>query len=590
MNNEQQVLIESFKQAHPKTEYHRPETIYEALNFLSFVDGINESASITEQSTTKLYTNFALNKIEESIVKENTFKWPYTIAPYFTPDEISEFKGYYSENAYDGRSIYHNIEDLEDQLRATTDPDEIARIKAEMDALGTFSGEAQEFYREATATQFEPRSWNKKIIDLTTRLKNTEDPDEINSIKQAIIDLGWNPEVDYTTENKIKAIKRIENIYQEKYKNILSLDITSLVEASNLTNEIITESASDNKKPVHIVLVKGKSPFSDAISKVTNSEFSHSAICLNNDFNNLYSFNLSNGHNKGGFSIEDINKYPKDNRLAVFSFFVKEEDHKKISERIKMLANNVSDTTYSVLNILALPFKNINFNFNTSMICSQFVDSLLKLANVDITKKNSSHVVPADLYRASKTNGKIYKTFDGVVKNFKANKIINYINRMSRKSKSFKENSNLIDDFTYPVLIEAKLPIQFNKDGDALLTNTFVDFDAEYSSSHKLLLEYEKSNNIDGIKYELARLYYMNYILERRLYHNKYLFNKEKNIKTRARVLNDFKKYLNFILKKEPKFNFSEYYENSVFYPHTVEVKSGTLLKLKDIVKYILKV
>ena len=138
------------------------------------------------------------------------------------------------------------------------------------------------------------------------------------------------------------------------------------------------------------------------------------------------------------------------------------------------------------------------------------------------------------------------------------------------------------DDFIYPVIIEAKLPIQFNKDGDALLTNTFVDFDAEYSSSHKLLLQYVKSKNLEGIKYELARLYYMNYILERRLYHNKFLTNKEKNIRTRARVLNDFKKYLDYLLKEDPGFNFSEYYEKSEFYPHTVEVKSGTILKLKD--------
>ena len=95
---------------------------------------------------------------------------------------------------------------------------------------------------------------------------------------------------------------------------------------------------------------------------------------------------------------------------------------------------------------------------------------------------------------------------------------------MGKNAKAFNEALNtLIDDFIYPVIIEAKLPIQFNKDGDALLTNTFVDFDAEYSSSHKLLLQYAKSKNLEGIKYELARLYYMNYILERRLYHNKFL-------------------------------------------------------------------
>lgn len=584
----QQVLIESFKQANPKTKYSRPETVYEALKYLSSVESLNESALLTEQSAEKLYTRFALDKIEESIIKENTFIWPYTVSPYFTPEEIKEFKGYYSEVGYDDKTIYHKIERLEYELRHTTNPDEIARIKAQMDVLGSYSGEAQEFYNEATGTQFNPKSWNKKIVDLTTQLKTTEDPEEVNRIKQSLIDLGWNPEVEYTTENQIKAKKRIESIYQERYKNILTIDITSLVEASNASIESINESGREDVKPIHLVLIRGKSPISNIISKVTKSEFSHSAICLDNDFSKLYSFNIDNGNKRGGFSIEDINKYPKNNRLAVFSFFVKKEDYEKMSKRVKMLADNVKDTTYSALNIFALPFKNINFNFNTSMICSQFVDSLLKMINVDITKKNSSHVVPGDFYTASSSNGKIYKVFDGITKNFKPNKIVNYVNRMGKHTRPIKENKTLIDDYIYPIIIEAKLPIQFNKDGDALITNTFIDFDSEFSSSHKLLMQYAKSKNLDGMKYELARLYYMNYILERRLYHNKYLFNKEKNIKTRARVLNDFKKYLDFVLKEEPNFNFSEYYEKSEFYPHTVEVKSGTLLKLKDIIKHIL--
>ena len=67
----------------------------------------------------------------------------------------------------------------------------------------------------------------------------TDDPEEIDNIKQALVDLGWNPEVDYNTENQIKAKKRIESIYQERYKGILSLDLTSLVEASNISEEVI---------------------------------------------------------------------------------------------------------------------------------------------------------------------------------------------------------------------------------------------------------------------------------------------------------------------------------------------------------------
>ena len=599
MTEDVNILIESFKENHHSDD--KIDSIVLALRYLSHLESVNEATTATESCARNYYTRCATNIIKESLEKENTFVWPYTVAPYFTPEESAELRDYYTTNKSSGnngyysesthtfgdRSIFYDLQSLENDLRNTEDPEEIGRIKAEIDKLSAYSGEAQDFYTEATGTQFNPRSWTKKVTTLITQLKTEENPEMIDQIKQSLVDLGWNPEIEYTVENQIKAKKRIESIYQERYKDIITLDLTSLIESSNINTEVIEESSNDKVKPIHVVMVKGKSPFSDAISAVTNSQFSHAAICIDNDFNNLYSFNVANG-NGGGFSNEKIDNYPKENRLAVFSFFVTKDNYDKIEERVKMLSDNVNKTAYSVINILALPFKRINLNLSNSMICSQFVDSLLKMANMDITGKDSSHVVPNDLYTAGKANGKIYKVFDGVTKDFNPKKVVAYMNRMAKKVKISHNESTILEEYFYPTLLEAKLPIQFNKDGDALLTNTFVDFDREYSASHKLLLNYAKANNIEGMKYELARLYYMNYILERRLYHNKSLPNKEKNIRTRARVLNDFNKYIKYLLEKEPNFNFAEYYEKSIFYPHTVEVKSGTILKLKDIINYIL--
>lgn len=586
-----EVLIESFKNTHSK--HDKMDSVVDALSYLYRSQQVMESATTaTEYCNAKYMHERMIGILKESINKENTFVWPYSVAPYFTPEEVVQFKDYYSESCrtIGDKSIFYDLEYLEDQLRNTEDPNEIGHIKAEIERLSHYSGEAEDLL-EVSGTQFEPRSWNKKVTTLITQLKMEEDPKQIDYIKQQLLDLGWNPEIDYTVENQIKAKKRIESIYQEKYKNIFTLDITSLVEASDINEEIISEGYNDNIRPIHVVLIKGDAGFSDVIATVTQSHFSHSAICIDNDFNNLYSFNLLNGVNKaGGFSIERIDDYPKENRLAIFTFFVHKKDHDKIVKRIKMLANNIDKTTYSIANILMMPFKNVNLNLDNSMICSQFVDSILKMANIDITGKDSSKVVPNDFYKATTIKGKVYKVFDGVTKDFKPKKVIAYVNKMSRKVKpAIAEGlNNLLDDYIYPTLMEAKLPIQFNKDGDVLLTNPLVDFDREYSASHKLLIQYAKVGNSEGMKYELARLYYMNYVLEHRLYHNNSLSNKEKNIKTRARVLNDFNKYIKYVLEKEPGFNFSEYYEKSIFYPHTVEVKKHTLLKLKDVIKHIL--
>jgi hypothetical protein len=547
----QEVLIESFKESHPRNNiYHKPKNINEALNLLSHIGSEKDNALLTESANAKYYINEAYNLIQESIKKDNNIKWPYVTAPYFTYEEVKQFEGYY----HDSPTI------LSENWYATN--------------LGNE----------------EQRSWDKKVKELIIRLRIEENPDEINRIKQDLINLGWNPELDYNIENQIKAVNRIEKILNEK-NNILTLDITSLIEFYK--DSIINESSKSTIKPIHIVLVRGNGILSPLISNVTKGDFSHSAICIDNDFSKLYSFNMNNERNfVGGFSIEDVNKYPRDNRLAVFTFFVSKDDYARIKERVKMLSDNIKSTSYSVINLLTIPFKDINLNMSNSMICSQFVDSILKMARINITGKNSSKVNPNNLYNVSIANSRVYKIFDGIAKDFNPTKASKYINKMAKSAKPFVESNNeissIIYEYTYPVVTEARSPIQFNKDGDLLLTNKIIDFDAEYSASHKLLLNYEKTNNIEGMKYELARLYYMNYILERKLYHNKYLSNKEKNMKTRARVLNDFNKYLNHVLSKEPNFNFAKYYEESVFYPHTIEVKQSTLLKFKDIINYIL--
>lgn len=59
-------------------------------------------------------------------------------------------------------------------------------------------------------------------------------------------------------------------------------------------------------------------------------------------------------------------------------------------------------------------------------------------------------------------------------------------------------------------------------------------------------------------------------------------------MKTRARVLNDFNKYIKIVLKEDPSFNFASYYEQSPFYANTIEVKGSTIHKLKDLINYIL--
>lgn len=467
--------------------------------------------------------------------------------PYFTPEEVQQLEGYYSDSYNEEcKTLFENVYSNSDHFKSN-------------------------------------KSWHTKIIYYTNMLKAATEPEDIDEIKQNLVALGWNPEIEYNTENQAKAKARYEKILNEMNSRIAVIDSTNLI----LSESDILEGSNKDKKlyPVHIVLVKGNHFISDIITKVTNGEFSHAGLALDEDIDKVYSFNFDNKFNHGGgFSLESIKEYPKNNRLAVYTVFVTKQAYEKISNNVQTLLNNIKKTSYSIINLITYPFKNIKINMSDNMICSQFVDFILKLANVDVVEGDSSKVSPNKLYFAIKSNPKAYKIFDGTVEEFDSNNARKSINKLSKTATPANESCM----YEQAILEARQIPIEINTDGDVLLTNPFPNYSDEYFASHKLLLNYEKTNNLEGIKYELARLYYMNYIIERKLYHNKNLSKKQNNIKTRARILNDFNKYLKYVSQREKDFNFSQYYESSPFYYHTVEVKSSTIGKIKDIIKYIL--
>lgn len=496
--------------------------------------------------------NNDINAMIESFVEQNPrmdetcrYSLKNTFCPYFLPEERALFREYYSD-------IHDN----------------------ENDAL----------YEAVYAGSWEKtKSWMERVSELDEELKHATEPEEIDRIKQAMVDLGWNPEIEYNMRTQEMARIRIESIINDRINKITVIEATDDCGADY---DIIEESSKkETIYPVHVILVKGDSAISKVITKITPGEFSHAGLALDNDLERIYSFNFDNKIKfGGGFSLESIKDYPKNNRLAVYTVFVTKQAYDTIEKNINNLLNGIKHTSYSIINLISFPFRNVNINMSDSMICSQFVDSILKIANLDFTNTVSSKVSPNKLYFSMNNNPKVFKTFDGIAKDYDVKKINRFINKI-RKTATPANESGMLES----VVLEArKIPIEVSSEGDVLLTNPFPDYNAEYFASHKLLLNYEKSGNIDGMKYELARLYYMNYVLERKLYHNKNLPRKQEHIKTRARILNDFNKYLKYVSNKDKKFNFSEYYESSPFYPHTIEVKSSTIGQVKDIIKYIL--
>lgn len=136
---------------------------------------------------------------------------------------------------------------------------------------------------------------------------------------------------------------------------------------------------------------------------------------------------------------------------------------------------------------------------------------------------------------------------------------------------------------------DGNLPIgiQLDRDGSMLISKQLhMDYSAMYAQSHRLIKQYAKSNNLDGVKYELAKQWYMLHLLENKVIYNKNRLKarfiskaqKDEAIKVRSFILSDYKTYLNWITKHDPnKFNFDTYFKSTPFYKETFKIDKRLL-------------
>ena len=274
---------------------------------------------------------------------------------------------------------------------------------------------------------------------------------------------------------------------------------------------------------------------------------------------------------------------------------------------------NKEKTRYALENLFRILFSiKYDDNLNLSMICSSFCNQLLRYANIDlVNNKNNNLVTPKDFDLAK--SPKLFKVFEGKVSSYHPSVIKNRINALLNKDNegylatifSLKEITNLIfeshelgrlhtmkstdsvinemlNDLKFlitpeSILVEAKkFPLTVGRDG--VIIDLPINIEEQYQEAHKLLLDYKSHGEIDLIKHELARLWYLNLLIDRKIRRRKDNESVKKLRDTRARIMNDFKTYLKYVLQKEPKFDFAEYFDKSQYNDRKVFIDKDTLI------------
>lgn len=371
-----------------------------------------------DQFLSECYNEYKLNSINEA-VKHKKMKRLEDL-PYFTPQELIDL-GVHGNNNYYSR--------MADNDGLTKD----VSVSTWFDSYKDISmNHIFEDYR---------KEWIDKLNELYSDYYDLTDEDEILARKQSILDLGWNPEIPFTPENRLKATDRVNKIFQDTVPEDIFIDMSNVPE---LDDESYNEMANpSDQEPVFLILTKGKTPvISHGIKFVTKSEYSHASITFDPELKEAYSFNMRKQN--WGFIRETLESF-KDNVISVFAFFAPKNIVTKLKKTVYDFANH--ETNFD-LRIFANKIFHINHkvsNNEYNQVCSTFVDTVLKSGGINLVG-NQQIPSPADIYNGAKSQpNKIFEVYYGIAPKYNGKKVKNQINYLihSEDTLSINESSDI---------------------------------------------------------------------------------------------------------------------------------------------------
>ena len=274
-------------------------------------------------------------------------------------------------------------------------------------------------------------SWKRVISELCVRMKNTSDSGQKDAIKSEISMLGWNPEIPFNEE----ALKRVRNSKHTMHI-FREVDAEDYIKSIHYFNEATYEELKDKIVPVYICLFSGKALHSRAIEWYTHTEWSHAAMSFDSSMKQMYTFNANNNVSadgkSAGFTIESIEKYWKIDpsiKFKVHALFVTAAQRDMMRDAVDWYIKHQDDTKYSMKTIINIFFKKASdfgneFKNKTEMVCSQFVYTILAIANLKLrVTKDASLVSPGDLDKS--IDDRLFSMFIGGIGVYSSKKIDN---------------------------------------------------------------------------------------------------------------------------------------------------------------------
>lgn len=392
----------------------------------------NDSSAVTEalhndSFIARCYSAYILNSINEASDHKEMKR--LEDVPYFTPQELIDL-GVHGNNNY-----YSKMSDNDGLTKDIS-------ISTWFDSYKDLSmNHIFEDYR---------KEWINKLNELYSDYYDIRDEDKLLARKQSILDLGWNPEIPFTNENRIKASNRVNEILKQTITNDIFIDMSNVPES----DDYLSESIDTSYEPVFLVLTKGKTPvISQGIKFVTNSEYSHASITFDPELEKVYSFNMRK--ESFGFVRENKSSF-KENFISVFAFFAPKNIVNKLKETVYDFGNH--KTTFD-LKIFANKIFHINHkasNNEYNQVCSTFVDTVLQSGGINLVG-DQKIPAPSDIYNGAKSEpNKIFEVYNGIAPKYDGKKVKRQINYLRTNQDTLSINEACKDlkharEFVYKV-------------------------------------------------------------------------------------------------------------------------------------------
>ena len=258
--------------------------------------------------------------------------------------------------------------------------------------------------------------------------------DYIKGLNESLVHLNnkiINESADSDTNDMISYLqKSIDEVaggqgsFTKEYFN--TVNKVNIVDVSGMSCKCITESTENAKiKPIFLIQSYGAKWYSKIIKDFSKGPYSHIAISIDPKLKKIYSF-----YDKG-FEVESFDKYIQttpNGTVSIYCMFVSNEDYDIIDNKIDYFLKNIRKTKYNWFGLLKIMMNRPGMSEN-KLVCSQFVDLMLKCIDIDLTNKDSSLVTPNDFKLSEKTA--VYLLYDGPCKNLTDSTIKDVLNKVN---------------------------------------------------------------------------------------------------------------------------------------------------------------